>query len=257
MYSNYTFSDFLKNYTNICPQQFGYRPNTSTLLATNILKDTFTNFLKKDSSVYAWFLDPNKAFKRVDHVLLINKLLRDKVPTFIVNILRTVFSKREVGSFSNSWQVRQGVRQGGVLSAYLFTYYIDDILKRVVKEDIGCRVVNNKLNILAYADDIVLIFRLQVAFESLLRVLGECVVQHNLVLNVTKTKVMVFRNKKTPVFNNLSFYLSGWKLENVNSFKYLGCILILTWTNLFIFCNVYRLLIRALDSFLESFILSI
>ena len=36
---------------------------------------------------------------------------------------------------------------------------------------------------------------------------------------------MVFRNKRTPVFNNLSFYLSGSKLENVNSFKYLGCIL--------------------------------
>ena len=158
----YSILPLLKNYTNIFPQQFGYRPNTSTLLATTILKDTVNNFLKKDNSVYACFLDLSKAFERVDHVLLINNLLRDKVPTFIVNILRTVFSDSEVcvhfnGSFSNSWQVRQGVRQGGILSTYLFTYYIDDILKRVFKEDIGCRVGINKLNILAYADDIFLI----------------------------------------------------------------------------------------------------
>ena len=126
----------------------------------------------------------------MDHVLLINKLLRDKVPTFIVNILRTVFSNSEVcvhfnGSFSNSWQVRQGVWQGGVLSAYLFTYYIDDILKRVFKEDIGCRVGINKLNILPYADDIVLVSPSAGGIRKLIRVLGECIVQHNSVLNVT------------------------------------------------------------------------
>ena len=90
--------------------------------------------------------------------------------------------------------------------AYLFTYYIDDIFKRVFEEDIDCRVAINKLNILAYAEDIVLISPSAGGLRKLIRVLGECIVQHNLVLNVTKTKVMVFRNKRTPVFNNLSFF---------------------------------------------------
>ena len=44
-------------------------------------------------------------------------------------------------------------------AAYLFTYYIDDILKRVFSEDIGCRIGVNKFNVLAYADDIVLFLR--------------------------------------------------------------------------------------------------
>ena len=125
------------------------------------------------------------------------------------------------GSFSNSWQVRQGVRQGGVLSAYIFPYYTNNILKLVFKEYIGCRMSINKLNILAYVNDIVLISPSASGLRTLIRVLGECIVQHNLVLNAAKTKVMVFRNKRTPVFNNLSFYLTGSKLGNVNSFKYL------------------------------------
>ena len=79
----------------------------------------------------------SKAFERVDHNILIEKLLNDNVPLYIVNILGTLFKNTEVCVhfngffFSSSWQIRQGVRQGGVLSVYLFTYYIDNILKCV------------------------------------------------------------------------------------------------------------------------------
>ena len=67
--------------------------------------------------MYACFLDLSKAFERIDHSILIRKLLRDKVPSYIVNILSSIFMKSKVcvhfnGSFSNSWQIKQGVRQG-------------------------------------------------------------------------------------------------------------------------------------------------
>ena len=159
----YCILPILKSYTQISTLQFGYRPNTSTLLATTIFKEIVNTFLEDDSVVYACFLDLSKAFERIDHSILIRKLLCDKVPSYIVNILSSIFMKSKVcvhfnGSFSNSWQIMQGVRQGGILSAYLFTYYIDDILKRVFSEDIGCRIGVNKFNVLAYADDIVLIY---------------------------------------------------------------------------------------------------
>ena len=121
--------------------------------------------------------------------------------------------------------MRQGVRQGGVLSAYLFTYYIDNILKCVFKEDVGCRIGINKFNILAYADDIVLMSPSAGGLRILLNVINDCINDHKLLINVIKTKVMVFKNKRKYVFNDLSFYLNGTILENVSSFKYLGYIL--------------------------------
>ena len=160
--------------------------------------------------MYACFLDLSKAFERIDHSILIRKLLRNKVPSSIVNILSSIFMKSKVcvhfnGSFSNSWQIKQGVRQGGILSAYLFTYYIDDILKRVFIEDIGCRIDVNKFNVLAYPDDIVLISPSAGGLRFLMNIFNDSVGVHRLYLNVNKTKIMVFRNKKKKVFKDKPF----------------------------------------------------
>ena len=59
----------------------------------------------------------------------------------------------------------------------------------------------------------------------LLNVINDSINDHKLLINVNKTKVMVFRNKRKYVFNDFSFYLNETILENVCSFKYLGCIL--------------------------------
>jgi len=48
-----------------------------------------------------------------------------------------------------------GTRQGGVLSPWLFARYIK--LTKVVTSKVGCNVGGEFINILAYADDIVLL----------------------------------------------------------------------------------------------------
>jgi len=36
--------------------------------------------------------------------------------------------------------LKTGVRQGGVLSSFLFSVFIDDLVKLVNKDNIGCRI---------------------------------------------------------------------------------------------------------------------
>ena len=86
--------------------------------------------------------------------------------------------------------------KGGILSAYLFTYYIDDIFKSIFSEDIGCRIDVNKFNVLSYADDIVLISPSAGGLRLLMNIFNDSVGVHRLYLNVNKTKIMFFRNKK-------------------------------------------------------------
>ena len=45
----------------------------------------------------------------------------------------------------------------------------------------------------------------------------------NLIINLEKTVVLIFRRRSTKVFRNLSFLLQGKKLEIVDNVKYLGC----------------------------------
>ena len=58
---------------------------------------------------------------------------------------------------SASFSVFNGVRQGGVLSPFLFRVYIRDLINVVVKSKCGCHIAGVCMNLLAYADDIVLL----------------------------------------------------------------------------------------------------
>ena len=40
-------------------------------------------------------------------------------------------------AYSDMFELNCGVRQGGVLSPYLFSVYVDDIIEYIVKESVG------------------------------------------------------------------------------------------------------------------------
>ena len=52
--------------------------------------------------------------------------------------------------------IQLGVRQGSIPSPFLFKLYIDVIVDKLSKLDHGCKLGLSKINILAYADDIVI-----------------------------------------------------------------------------------------------------
>ena len=43
-----------------------------------------------------------------------------------------------------------GIRQGGVLSPFLFAVYVDDIVRKVDKSDLGCRIGLKRIAISYY-----------------------------------------------------------------------------------------------------------
>ena len=50
-----------------------------------------------------------------------------------------------------------GVRQGAVLSSYLFRFYVRDIIQAVTRMNVGCIVGGSMINLLCFSDDMVLI----------------------------------------------------------------------------------------------------
>jgi len=80
-------------------------------------------------------------------------------------------SVRWLNTKSESFHVSNGTKQGGVLSPYLFTRYIVDLITDVGLSNTGCRIGNMPTNIFAYADDIVLLTPSWYAMQALLKVL--------------------------------------------------------------------------------------
>lgn len=94
------------------------------------------------------------------------------------------------------------MRQGGVTSAYLFCLYIDDILSEISAEPYGCWHGLTKVNIQAYADDIVVFCPSSTGLRVLLQKVEISLSKHALILNNAKTKCMVFSKQG---FNRFTF----------------------------------------------------
>ena len=59
--------------------------------------------------------------------------------------------------YSDMFKSTVGVRQGGVLSTRLFAIYIHDLLKTISKMAVGLRVGNIGIDVIGYADDILIV----------------------------------------------------------------------------------------------------
>ena len=82
--------------------------------------------------LFMCFLDASKAFDRVKHPVLFDKLVQRDVPGYIVRILCYWYAHQTMcvrwgSSISSSFRVSISVRQGGILSPHLFNVYVDDL----------------------------------------------------------------------------------------------------------------------------------
>ena len=111
-----------------------------------------------------------------------------------------------------------------MLSAHLFSIYIDEILKELLKEDYGCYLGLTKMNSQAYADDFVIFCPTSGGLRKLLEKFGILAKKLNLEINVGKTKVVIF-HKKHVCHNDVNFEFNGHKIKTVPHYKYLGTML--------------------------------
>ena len=117
--------------------------------------------------------------------------------------------------------INKGVRQGGILSPFLFNFYIDDIICSIKNLDIGCKFGISRVNIIAYADDVVLLANNQDDINEIYRIFKQLIGNIKLKINENKSKCVVFRNKK----NIPDILKNKIELEIVDQFNYLGHIL--------------------------------
>jgi len=121
-----------------------------------------------------------------------------------------------------------GTRQGGVVSPLLFSIYIRDLLGAVTSSGVGCFIGDQCVNILAYADDLVLLAPSWHALQLLLNILHVQYSSVDLTCNVKKSVCMCFLPKnRNRIFSTTFplFKVGNSDLQFVPQFKYLGHII--------------------------------
>ena len=120
----------------------------------------------------------------------------------------------------NSWTLRQGE----CLSPLLFSLFLNDIEEQFILSGLDGLDVNMfKMFLLLYADDIVLFANSASELQDGLDLMSDYCKRWKLKINISKTKVMIFR-KGGMLPRNLSFYYDDEPLEIVKKFNYLGIV---------------------------------
>ena len=185
--------------------QFGFRKNTSTTDACLALKETVRKYITNERGrAYCLFVDLSKDFDNVDHFRLGQLLLQRRIPPdtvlIVLHYLRNqkarIVWNGEIGEYIN---IEKGVRQGGILSPLLFKLYIDNVLNDICNSDIGCKFGILCMNILAYADDLVILANSQSQLNQLYKILEIRMRERKLIINKNKSQCMIFKKHSSTV----------------------------------------------------------
>ena len=217
----------LHRYLLTNPNQFGFKKKLGTDQCIYVLKEIIDMYRVLNGSVFISFLDASKAFDRVNHSLLFDKLLKRGVPGYIVRLLVFWYTNQKMcvrwgNVYLDYFGVSNGVRQGGILSPLLFNLYMDDLSDRLNKLKIGCCINGIVVNHIMYADDLVLIAPSVAGMNKILKLCEGFGSQHDIKYNPMKSCSMSFRSKLLKGVTLPKFVLNGEYIDEVEQSKYLG-----------------------------------
>ena len=205
--------------------QFGFKEELSANIATSVVTETVDYFLGRGGNVYALALDATKAFDRVDFDKLFNVLMQRNFNPLYTRLLYNMYINQNVrvrynATYSDYFNVTNGVKQGGVISPTLFTCYIDGMLESLKESQLGCHVGSEYIGCVSYADDLVLLAPNLTALRGMIKICEDYAIEYKIKFNGSKSQLLVF--DKNTSKHPINMCVAGEPVEQVDSLKYLG-----------------------------------
>ena len=233
--------EYLEQHDFLSDNQFGFRKGMSTQKTIFRFTTDIYSCLNRDDYMGGIYLDVSKAFDSLDHNVLLRKLraisLADNTLRWFESYLDRTQVVRYNAVLSKPCQFKYGIPQGSCLGPTLFIFYINDLFKYI-----------DNVEILMFADDCVLYKSgpswdaIHADLQTNLNVYVRWGREHNLNLNVQKTKAMFICNRaKRDLLGSPAPFNSGDRqILFVSKYCYLGSIIDNEMTMLHEYKAVYR-----------------
>jgi len=204
----------VKNITNdmIGEEQGGVRKGKGCVDQIFNLRMIVEKILAKRKKVYAAFIDLEKASDRIDWKALWDVLRMYGVGGRLLSGVKAFYKGANAcvkvnGKVVESFRIHGGVRQGCVMSPWLFNLFMDGVVREVKARagDGGIELCTDeakwKLNTLLFADDTVLVAENERDLQKLVEEFNTVCQRRKLKVNVKKSKVMIFEREEHDVID--------------------------------------------------------
>ena len=205
-------------------EQAGFRAGRSCTDQIATLRVILEQSQEYKSPLYVTFIDFEKAFDSLDREVLWKLMQYYGIPAKLTNIIRNTYKGMECrvlheGQLTEPFKVTTGVRQGCLLSPFLFLLAVDWIMTNATK---GKRngiqwTPFVQLDDLDFADDIALLSHSHSQTQDKATNIEHRAAETGLRISTKKTKVL-----KANTSNKDPVLIQGQALEEVSSFTYLG-----------------------------------
>lgn len=186
----------LKNH--VSSRQHGFFPGRSTTTNLMLFNNYVVNSVEKGFQVDTIYTDFSKAFDKVSHEVLLDKMSRLNSSVVPLHWIKSYLSNRQqfvkIGTDrSSQFRASSGVPQGSHLGPLLFILMINDVL-----------TCFHDAQYLIYADDLKIYLKLKTSDDAVrlqcdLNRFSAWTVANKLALNVSKCSVVSYSKRREPV----------------------------------------------------------
>ena len=223
-------------------EQCGFRSGRGCVDHVFVMKQMSEKFCGKNKSLFVAYMGLEKAYDRIDRDAMWRVLSMYEINGKLLKVVQSLYERSEtcvrVCREEGEWfRVDVGLRQGCVMTPWLFNVFMDGVMKEVREAvgDVGKALWDARSNSewkvewLMFANDTVLVGVSEEKLERLVQEFVSVCRRWKLTVNEDKSKVM--RIGKNGEENEVNVSLNGRRMEEVETYRYLGWIfrMIVEW----------------------------
>ena len=195
-----------------------------------LLQETIAHNLENNNKVFVAYLDVSKAFDRVWVDGMFYQLreigIKGRTWRMLYKCYQGFFCKVRIhDKFSEWYEMKCGIHQGGYLSLIKYTAYINSLLTELKKSNLCCKIDNIHSSPLGYADDVATASLSKHKIDQALSIVHKhsCLWRYD--LNAKKSAVLVYdedqrENKRNIQYRNYSLGLE--KVPEKQTYDHVG-----------------------------------
>lgn len=206
--------------------QFSFKPGASTSVCTAMVQETVSYFVHGGSNVYGLLLDASKAFDRVNYCKLFRVLLDRGICPMYCRLLLNMYLQQKLRirwntTYSDYFNIRNGVKQGGVISPVLFCVYIDGLLVELEKCGVGCYMGSVFAGAFGYADDLKLLTPTIKSLCTMVTICERYAKKYDVMFNAKKSQLIVYSCSAKQMVDPI-ILVNGKKVDVCHNVVHLG-----------------------------------